>query len=257
MSKISKKNAIAVAVVGALALTTGAAHADKLNTLHKEQAKTQYSAVKSQSKVDSIFEQTQELLGEYRRVVDETEERTVYNDHLEGLVSDQQAEIDSLQEQIDSIEDTKRGVVPLMYRMIDTLEQFIELDVPINIVERRARVERLRSVMTRANVSVSEQFRLVLEAYEIENSYGATIRSHQSEIDVNGTTVVVDKFNLGRVALMALSLDQKSAWRWNNESRQWDSLGDQYVSSVVQAVRMGQKIATPDLVKLPIVAASE
>ena len=91
----------------------------------------------------------------------------------------------------------------------------------------------------------------------VEASVGVLILEASTVISPNGTTVVVDKFNLGRVALMALSLDQKSAWRWNNDSRQWDSLGDQYVSSVVQAVRMGQKIATPDLVKLPIVAASE
>jgi hypothetical protein len=255
MSKMSKKNAIAIAVVGAMALSGSQAYADKLDVLHKEQAKTQYAAKKSQSKVDSIFDQTQELLGEYRAVVDDTEERKVYNDHLEGLVADQQAEIDSLQEQIDSIEDTKRGVVPLMYRMIDTLEQFIELDVPINIDARRARVERLRAVMTKANVTVSEQFRLVLEAYEIENAYGSTIKAHQSEIEVDGTTIVVDKFNMGRTALLALSLDQKNAWRWNNTSRQWDALGDEYVGSVVTAVRMAKKLVPYDLIKLPTVAA--
>lgn len=254
---MSNKNAIAVAVVSAIALSSSQAYADKLDVLHKAQAKTQYAAVKSQGKVDSIFEQTQELLIEYRRVVDDTEERKVYNDHLEGLVADQQAEIDSLQEQIDSIEDTKRGVVPLMYRMIDTLEKFIEADVPINIDERRARVARLRDVMTKANVTVSEQFRLVLEAYEIENAYGSTIKAHQSEIEVDGTTIVVDKFNLGRTALLALSIDQKSAWRWNNESRLWEELGDEYVGSVVTAVRMAQKRVPFDLIKLPIVAATE
>lgn len=255
MSKMSKKNAIAAAVVGAMALTGSQAYADKLETLHKEQAKAHYAAVKSQSKIDSLFEQTQELLAEYRGVVDETEERKVYNDHLEGLVNDQVARINSLQEQIDSIEDTKRGITPLMYRMIDTLEQFIELDVPLNIEARRKRVDRLKSVMKRSDVTVSEQFRLVLEAYEIENAYGSTIKSETAKIDVNGTEVTVDKFNLGRTVLLAVSLDQKSAWRWNNESRQWDELGDEYLSSAVLAVRMANKITPFDLIKLPVVAA--
>jgi hypothetical protein len=255
MSKMSKKNAIAAAMIGAFALTGSHAYADTLDLLHKEQAKTQYASKKSQNKIDSLFEQTQELLGEYRAVVDETEERTVYNDHLEGLVNDQHARINSLQEQIDSIEETKRGIVPLMYRMIDTLEQFIELDIPLNIEARRARVERLRDVMKRANVTVSEQFRLVLEAYEIENAYGSTIKSETAQIDVAGTIVTVDKFNLGRTVLLAVSLDQKTAWRWNNDSRQWDELGDEYLSSAVLAVRMANKITPFDLIKLPVVAA--
>ena len=125
----------------------------------------------------------------------------MYNDYVATLVADQQRGIDSLQRQIDDIDDTKRGIVPLMFRMIDSLEQFIELDVPINYDERKERVERLRDVMANSNVTVSERFRQVVEAYQVELEYGANIRAYQGALDYNGTEITVDFFNLGRTAV--------------------------------------------------------
>ena len=49
-----------------------------------------------------------------------------------------------------------------MIRMIDGVEQFVELDLPFLLKERRARVSRLRDMMDRADVAVSEKFSQVL-----------------------------------------------------------------------------------------------
>jgi hypothetical protein len=256
MSKMSKRNLIASAVVGAIALGSSAyVSADPLNELHKEGAKIHSAAVKSQEKINNLYEQSQELFIEYTGVVDETENLKVYNDYVSTLVADQQRSIDSLQTQIDGIDGVKRGVVPLMFRMIDSLEQFIALDVPINLKERKARVERLRDVMANSNVTTSEQFRQVIEAYQIENQYGGKIAEYQGKLDYQGTEITVDFFNLGRTTLLALSLDQKNAWVWNNDSRAWEELGAEYINPVVIAVRMAAKRLPADLLKLPIKAA--
>lgn len=252
---MSKRTLIASAVVSAFVLGSSTVSADPLNNLHKEEARIHASAAKSQEKINNLYEQSQELLAEYRQVVDETENLKVYNDYVATLVADQQRGIDSLQRQIDDIDDTKRGIVPLMFRMIDSLEQFIDLDVPINYEERKERIERLRDIMANSNVTVSERFRQVVEAYQVELEYGASIRAYQGSLDYNGTEITVDFFNLGRTALLALSLDQKNAWSFNKETRAWDQLGDEYLESVVKAVRMARKTLPADLVKLPIPAA--
>ena len=243
---MSKRTLIASTVMGAFALTGSAVSADTLEDLHKEEAKIHAAAAKSQEKINTLFEQSQELLVEYLKI---------YNDYIASLVADQQRGIDSLQRQIDSIEQTKQGIVPLMFRMIDSLEQFIKLDRPIHLEERLQRVERLRDLMANSNVTVSEQFRQVLEAYLVEVEYGTKINSYQGTIDDAGTEVTVDFFNLGRAALVALSLDQTHAWVWNNESRTWEKLGDEYLSSVVDAVKMANNVIPADLIKLPISAA--
>jgi hypothetical protein len=253
MSKISKRNLIASAVLSALALSSSAVvSADPLNELHKEEAKIHAAAAKSQEKINNLYEQSQELFIEYRGVVDETENLKVYNDYVSTLVADQQRSIDSLQTQIDGIDGVKRGVVPLMFRMIDSLEQFIELDVPIKLDERRKRVERLRDVMANSNVTTSEQFRQVIESYQIENQYGQFMSPYQGTLDFQGTEITVDFVNLGRTALMALSLDQKNAWVWDNDARAWEVLGAEYINPVVIAVRMANKRLPANLLKLPI-----
>lgn len=252
---MSKRTLIASTVVSAMALTSSAVSADTLDKLHKEEAKIHAAAAKTQEKINTLFEQSQELLVEYRQTIDETENLKVYNDYIASLVADQQRGIESLQRQIDSIEQTKQGIVPLMFRMIDSLEKFIKLDRPINLDERLERVERLRDLMANSNVTVSEQFRQVIEAYLVEVEYGTKIASYQGTINANGSEVTVDFFNLGRTALLALSLDQTSAWVWNNESRTWEALGDEFIKPAIQAVKMANGTAPSGLIKLPINAA--
>lgn len=256
MSKMSKRNLIASAVIGIVAMSGSvAASADPLVDLQKEAGKNHAASVKSQERIDSIYEQTQDLLIEYRQVVDETENLKVYNDHVARLVADQQEAINDLQRQIDSIDGVKKGVVPLMYKMIDSLEKFVDLDVPVRKQDRVERVARLRDLMGLSNVTTSEQFRQVLDAYAIELDYGNRIQAYQDELEYNGTTIAVDIFAMGRAALLALSLDQKSAWVWNNQNRAWEELGDEYLSSTIKAVKMARKIEPVNLVKMPIAAA--
>ena len=256
MSKVSKKSLIATAIVGVLALAgSNIAAADALTDLQKAEAKIFKQSKKSQVKINSIYEQTQDLLGEYRNTVDEAEVLRGYNDHVQRMVDDQKANVVSLQKQIDSIDEIKQGLVPLMYKMIDTLETFIKLDVPMNIDRRIERVAKLRDVMDDSNVTTSEQFRLVLEAYEIESSYGTIFDAYQGEIDLGGRTLTADFVHMGRIALVAQSLDAKHSWLWNNNSRAWEELGDEYLKPVTDAIRMARKQLPKDLTKLPVFAA--
>jgi regulator of replication initiation timing len=256
MSKVSKKSLIASAMVGALALAgSNIAAADALTDLQKAEAQIFKQSAKSQAKINSIYEQTQDLLAEYRNIVDEADVLRGYNDHVQRMVDKQKENIVSLQKQIDGIDEIKQGVVPLMYKMIDSLEKFIELDVPMNIVNRKERVANLRAVMDDSNVSVSEQFRLVLEAYEIEAGYGTIFDAYQGEIDLGGRSLTADFVHMGRVAFVAQSLDAKNSWLWNNETRSWEELGDEYLKPVTDAIRMARKQLPMDLTKLPVFAA--
>ncbi|MCI2283460.1 DUF3450 domain-containing protein [Colwellia sp. MSW7] len=256
MSKVSKKSLIATAMVGALALTgSNIAAADALSDLQNAEANIFKQSAKSQAKINTLYEQTQELLAEYRNTVDEAEVLSGYNDHVQRMIDDQKANIASLQKQINGIDKIKQGVVPLMYKMIDTLEKFIDLDVPMNIERRKERVENLRDVMTNSNVTTSEQFRLVLEAYEIEAGYGTIFDAYQAEMDFNGTTLTADFVHMGRIAFVAQSLDGKRSWLWNNQSRAWEELSDEYLKPVKDAIAMARKQLPMDLTKLPVFAA--
>lgn len=256
MSKLSKKSLIASTIIGALALTaSNFASADVLTELQKAEAKTFQASKKSQDKIDSIYEQTIELLGEYRLTVDEAETLSQYNDHIQLMVNDQLANIKSLEDQIGSIEKTKQGIVPLMYKMIDTLDKFVELDIPVNIENRKERVAALRDIMGSSDVTVSEQFRMVLEAYEIEANYGTVFAAYQGELDLGDRTITADFVYMGRVTLVAQSLDMKNVWVWNNKTRGWEVLGDEYLKPIKDAIAMARNQLPKNLTKLPVFAA--
>jgi hypothetical protein len=256
MSKLSKKSLIATTIIGALAFSaSNFAAADALSELQKAEARIFKASSQSQNKIDNIYGQTQELLAEYRNTVDEADVLSGYNDHVQLMVDDQTANIKSLQKQIAGIDRTKQGVVPLMYKMIDTLETFVDIDVPMNIDARKDRIVGLRDVMGDSDVSVSEQFRLVLEAYEIEAGYGSIFGVYQAELDLGDRKITADFVHIGRIAFVAQSLDMKNGWVWNNDKRSWDALGDEYLKPVTDAIQMARKQLPLDLAKLPVFAA--
>jgi hypothetical protein len=254
MSKM-KLSLVASALAGAVAFAGMANAADPLEKLHAAERKIHKEAARSQTKIDAMQEQTQEIVVEYRSVVDETEINKEYNDHVAKLVAAQNAEIKSLERQINEIEDTKRNVVPLMYRMIDMLEQFVKADMPIKMERRTARIEKLRETMTNPNVSTSEQYRQVLEAYQIEKDYGSAMEAWEGKGTFDGVEMTVDFVHVGRIAYIAQSKDLKNAWVWDNNARGWEKLGDEYLKDVTLTIRMARKQAPYELVKLPIFAA--
>ncbi|SFC29681.1 DUF3450 domain-containing protein [Pseudoalteromonas denitrificans] len=255
MSVKIRKSLVASALVGAFALASSSVIADPLNDLHKAEAKIHKAAVKSQGKIDNVYEQTQELIAEYRSVVDEREIIKVYNDHVARLVADQNASIESFNDQISEIDKTKQNVVPLMYRMIDTLEQFIKADVPFDTEKRLSRIELLRSTMVSSQVTTSEKYRQVLEAYLVEKDYSSIVNATQGVLKLDGRDITVDFGRVGRISYVAQSLDMKNAWVWNNTSKSWDALGDEYLKPITTLIRMARKQASYDLVKLPIFGA--
>lgn len=250
-----RKSLVASALFGAFALASTSVAADPLVELQKAGQQNIRASVQSQEKINNIFDQSQELLAEYRQLVEQTENLKVYNDHVAKLVADQNSQLASFDKQIGTIEGTKQGIVPLMYRMVDTLEAFIKADMPIDLNNRLARIERLRSVLGNSAVNTSEMYRLVIEAYQIEKDLGTALVTYTDKLAVDGSEITVNYVYVGRVALLAQSLDEKQAWMFNRTTGQWEALGQEYLESTKFAIRVAGKQAAPELLKLPVLAA--
>ncbi len=134
----------------------------------------------SQNRIDLIADETDDLLRQYREELQQTEALRAYDQHVEKLLESQAKEQASIQAQIDSVTMIGREVTPLMLRMIDSLDQFVSLDVPFLLDERRARVQRAcGSSWTEPTSPTAERFRRILEAYQIENDFGRTIEAYR------------------------------------------------------------------------------
>jgi len=204
----------------------------------------------SQSRINSLNSETRQLKSEYKTVLKEVEALKVYNEQLRRQIERQQVRIRELGESIAQATVIQRQITPLMLRMIDGLEQFVSLDVPFQLKERTDRVARLREVVRRADVVVSEKFGAVLNAYQIEGEYGRTMEAYSDTLP--GTQKIVDFLRVGRVVLVYQTADGEESGFWNKSTERFELLDDSYNANIKQAIRIARKQAAVDLVVLPV-----
>jgi septal ring factor EnvC (AmiA/AmiB activator) len=205
-----------------------------------------------QKNIDDLSDQTDELLAKYRTVLTQIDSIRVYNYQLRELMNSQTEELTSLQSQLDRIEVVGRSVTPLMLRMIDALDATVALDLPYLIEERAERIEDLRKLMSRASVTSSEKFRMIMEAYQTENEYGRTIEAYRSTLQRGDREIKVDFLRFGRIALVYQTLDGREAGVWNQAKKTWDPLDASYRTAIREGLRIARKQAAPDLIRLPL-----
>ncbi len=230
----------------------GAASAATLADIYQVAERINQQAKTSQARIDALEEETHKLLNEYKTVLKEIEGLRVYNRQVAKQIQAQDAEMTQLGESIDRVTVIERQITPLMLRMIDALEQFVSLDLPFLLNERNERIERLRGIMDRADVAVSEQFSQVLRAFQIENEYGRTMETYGDTIDIDGVERKADVLKVGRVALVFQTPDGTETGMWNKNTQSWEVLGDEYTTPVRNGIRMARKQLSVDMLMLPI-----
>ena len=181
----------------------------------------------------------------------------VYNTLVERQIADQEAELAALRSSIDQVSVIERQILPLLTRMIEGLERFVALDVPFLLEERTERVARLTELLERADVTAAEKFRVVMEAWQIENDYARTIYAYTDELEINGTNREVDILQVGRVALVYQTADGSQSGAWDQRNRQWVSVGNEFRNPIRQGIRLARNQIAPDLLLLPIAPPEE
>lgn len=206
-------------------------------------------AERSQTRVNSLDDATQKMLQDYRATNGEIDQLKLYNKQMSAIVENQQMEIDEIDQQIKDIEFTEQGILPLMSQMLDSLEQFNQLDLPFLKKERETRLVKLRELMTRGDITVSEKYRRVLEAFQIEVEYGRTLETYREKAE---DAIVYDYLRIGRTALYRLTLTADKAWVWDKPSMQWVTLDSSLLRDVKKAQDVARQTAAPELLTLPL-----
>lgn len=212
------------------------------------------SAVDSQKRIDAISDKTQQLFQDFQLELKRIDDLTMYNKQMEQQIRRQKDSIQETATAIDDVAIIERQLSPLLRRMVDSLETFIRLDVPFLLNERFERVAFLRHTLDRTDVTLSEKFRQVIDAYNVEVDYGNTIESYRGALTVNDRSREVEFLRIGRVALMYQSLDGKDLGAWNSRSGEWEALDGRYRRDIRLGLKVARKQAAPELLVLPILA---
>jgi hypothetical protein len=215
------------------------------------------AAGEAQERIETISDETDALLAQYRTALKQIDSLDLYNAQMRDLIAAQDQELVSLQDQIDRVQLVGRSVTPLMLLMIDSIEKFVKLDLPFLIEERTKRVEELRKLMARPDVTTAERFRQIMEAYQIENEYGRTIEAYRGTLSLDGEEVTVDFLRFGRIALLYQTLDEAQTGMWDAQAKAWVPLDSSFRAPVRQGLRIARKMTAPDLVNLPLPAPTD
>lgn len=215
------------------------------------------AAQESQKLVDSLADETVDLIQQYKALQKEIEALRVNNAQVQAKIQDQLNDVAEIENSIVGVAGVSQQIPFLLQKMVDGLENFVELDVPFLKGERDKRIADIRKNMTKGNQPVSENFRQVLEAYKIENEYGRKIEAYTAEIDFNGdgTQTKVDMFRVGRIALLYRTENGEEVGRWNNDERRWEALdAGEWSDQVNTGIRIARNQAVKDVLQLPIEA---
>lgn len=218
----------------------------------QKQSSTIESLQVAQEKIDKLDAESKKLTNEYKDTVVEYEILNRYDNQLQKITESQAEEIKNLVNQIDSLDETNKYVLPLLERMVFTLRDLIELDIPFLLDERILRLEELESILYQANFSTAEKFRKIYEAYQIENEYGRTIEAYSGNININGVNLAAQFFRLGRLNLFYMTPDQDETGYWNKDTNSWLHLGGKYSDEIDSALKVAYKQAPPDFITLPV-----
>lgn len=212
------------------------------------------AARRSQANIDKVVDETRAVARQYSAMTKEIDGLEVYNALLQKQINSQSQEITDLNQSIDQVSVIERQVTPLMMEMVESLGQFVELDVPFLLEERTKRVAFLRTLLERSDVTVAEKFRRLLEAYEIENDYGRTIEAYKGSLELDGATREVDFLRIGRTVLLYQTVDAEIFGMWDQAKREWTPLPGEYRNQIRNGIKIARKQVAPNLLLLPIAA---
>lgn len=213
-----------------------------------------------QTQIDSLDEKRLNLASDYRVALKQTTNLKKYNEQLRNTILSQQDEMQLLQQQIGRISHLEQDIVPLMTDMLDALSEFISLDVPFLYQERMERVGNLTALFNNGNVSNSEKYRRILEAYQIENDYGRTIEAYDGPLvmvnssDANAPQQIVTFLKVGRLAYLYQTMDKKQVFHWSAKNKAWKKLDNSYNAQVDEGIKMAREQIPSNLMFIPVEA---
>ena len=210
----------------------------------------------------------------------------------ELYLAKQEEQIASLRSQIASADELKASVKPLVIEMVAEAEKEMNKDVPFNIVERFARLDKLKEDLASPNASISSLFRQVMNIYDTEVVAGSAVASYngnhplnpgvrlkacdeslespkcdltddfRGKLPLGATSIEAQSLrdelydgyyvHFGRMALIYLQFDSSEGWRWDTEAKEWVEMGAGDVLDARRAVRIARGESAPGVVLAPI-----
>lgn len=226
--------------------------ANMLDKAHGIESQRLKEAKASQIRIDKMDENTQSIKAQIKQMQQTIENLSLYHENLTHLVDNQEKIKNKLIHQLENIKDIKQNLIPLMYRMIESLELWIISDLPMKYSERLERIKSLHRMMKQSDIDEAEKFKRILQAYQTELSYGVTTSIYKEKKILDGQLREVDILHFGKLALIAKSLSGEQFWYFDKKQQKWLVIDKKENEKLQQAFELAKSPHPQDFMSLPL-----
>lgn len=224
----------------------------ELDTVIETKQSAQQTAKQMQQKIVTVDDQTNEIVAEYRQLLRENRVLDTYNRQLRKQLSQQDFLLAELDKNMADVRATRMAFMPLLQEMVQVLRVFVDNDLPFLWQERQLRLQELGRLLDDPNIALADKYRRVLEAYQIEAEYGATIERWNAVLPKTTEQKAVQLIRVGRLALYYLTPDRTQAGYWDNIRQIWSPLPDSWLAEIIKTADVAENKVLPDLLTLPL-----
>ncbi len=211
----------------------------------------------SQVTIDELHDDKKTLEEEFHALLKVVDGLKVYNGLLDKQLRGQNEVMAALDGSIANAAVIERQILPLLTRMLDGLQSFVALDLPFLMEERVQRIDALRELIARSDLTNAEKTRRVFEAYQIENEYGSTIETYKGKLHKSNLTFDVDYLRVGRVSYAYRTVGSNDYGYWDGDNSQWVDIKDSNLErGIDKGIKMAKGELAPELLTIPLASTA-
>ena len=121
----------------------------------------------------------------------------------------------------------------------------------------KKRIAFAKAALDNPTVSPAEGLRQVLEAFNVEAEYGRKIDAYKDSIVIDGELIEGNVLRVGRLAMVFQTADETKPMHGIIPQEHGEELDNSYRNPTRRGLRIANKLATVDLMELPLPAATE
>lgn len=168
----------------------------------------------------------------------------------EQLIADMAASIEYAAQLADDANSPLNGLID---RMMTSIEEFVESDLPFEVDARREQVERIRGLIDNPQAPVGQKLSMLISLYQAEGAYGRSLETYTETMEVNGIEQEVTLTRIGRIMLAYQTADRTISAVWDKETDQWVELSPgEYRTSLTRAMNVANGSLNAELMNIPI-----
>lgn len=250
-----------------------------------------FSALLCAAAVPAMAQDASSQEAVYNSLLEQISNKRLVVAQKEAFLTTQQAEIDSLEAQLEVVEGVSATVNPMIDKMVASIEVELNKDIPFKVGERFARLQDLQELVAKEESTPGQKMSRALNIYDIEVAYGQSFEAYDGDSpipgaagsrlaacreDVNsikcdmqdeqremmeaGSTLDDIKeflkdgnyLRYGRIALAYLERDESVALRYDPASKEWVELTNSQALEVRRGVKSARGEAAPTVVNAPV-----